>query len=134
MSTSHVDAVPIPCRRGAGRTVSIRVPTISVVFVGGKHHPVIIRALSKQRAINSKAPARVELHHYPTLYGQRNAGVYRYVARHHVHITRCPGGILSNAAADLDRGKGTLTTVSPANHYSHDVYDVNVAIVINVVA
>ena len=53
MSTSHIDAVPIPCRRGAGRTIPIGVTTYAVIFVGGENHPVIIRPLSKQRAINS---------------------------------------------------------------------------------
>ena len=129
------DFDPGPIATGRERSVSITVgvTTIGVVSPRGEDNVIIIRALSEQRATNSQPPTRVELHHHPTLHGQRNVGVHRYVARHHVHISRRPGGILRDAAADLDRGRGVVASVPPENRYLHDVYDVNVAIVINVV-
>ena len=68
MSTSHIDAVPIPCRRGAGRTIPIGVTTYAVIFVGGEVDRGPRRSLRKQRPIHRQAG--VELDDGPRLHRQ----------------------------------------------------------------
>ena len=68
MATSHIDAIPIPGRRGAGRPVPVGVTTYAVIFVGGEVDRDPRRSLRKQRPIHRQAG--VELDDGPRLHRQ----------------------------------------------------------------